>query len=205
MSRIDFPPPFGGVVCLDFANTLDGRATARPQEFLPAYDDLVEWATFAGLVDGHTAAALTGGPAAAADAALRTAIDLREAIFHVFTAIGRGTPEAVPAAALGVVQDRYADAMAAARLVSVGVGFDWRFSGDAPGRVWWPVALSAARLLTEGPLDRVKVCASGTGCLGLFLDTSKNRSRRWCTMEGCGVDAKVERQARRRRGARPTR
>jgi predicted RNA-binding Zn ribbon-like protein len=191
---------YGGIPCLDFANTLDGRATTRPEEHLHTYADLVSWAGHAGLIDAATARQAAGGAAPAADVALRTAIGLREAIFQVFAAVGRGAP--VPEAALAVLQDRYADAMAAARLAPGGSGFDWQFRGDAPDRAWWPVAVSAVRLITAGPLDRVKVCAAEAGCIGLFLDTSKNRSRRWCTMDGCGVEAKVQRQARRRRTAR---
>jgi predicted RNA-binding Zn ribbon-like protein len=134
--------------------------------------------------------------------ALGTALELREAIFQVFAAIGRRGP--APAIALAVVQRRYADAVAAAQLVPAGAGFDWRYSADTPDRVWWPLAVSAVRLLTAGPLERVKVCAAEAGCIGLFLDTSKNRSRRWCTTDGCGVQAKVQRQARRRQAARST-
>jgi predicted RNA-binding Zn ribbon-like protein len=133
---------------------------------------------------------------------LRIALELREAIFQSFTAIGHGSP--APEPALAVVQGRYADAMAAARLVPGGATFDWQFVGDTADRAWWPVAVSAARLLTSGPLDRIKVCAAEAGCVGLFLDTSKNRSRRWCTMDGCGVEAKIQRQARRRQSVRAT-
>jgi predicted RNA-binding Zn ribbon-like protein len=196
-SVISFPELFGGVACLDFANSLDGRATAQPEEYLHTYADLVSWAEHAGLIDSATAARLAGRPA---DAALQTGLELREAIFGVFTAIGRGDP--VPADALGVVQRRYADAMAAAQLVPADAGFDWEYRQDSPDRAWWPVAVSAVQLLTTGPLERVKVCAAEAGCIGLFLDTSKNRSRRWCTTDGCGVDAKVQRQAIRRRAAR---
>ncbi|WP_433292034.1 CGNR zinc finger domain-containing protein [Actinoplanes sp. CA-030573] len=200
-----FPPLFGGVAALDFANTLDGRATAQPEEFLRGYADVAGWAAYAGLIDGKTAGRLTdlfgpGGRAGEGEGALRTAVELREAIFQVFGAVGRGEP--APPAALAVVQARYSDAMAVARLAAEGDGFAWRFAGDDPGRAWWPVAVSAVRLLTGGPLDRVKVCAAEAGCIGLFLDTSKNRSRRWCTMDGCGVEAKVQRQARRRAARR---
>jgi predicted RNA-binding Zn ribbon-like protein len=190
-----FPELFGGVACLDFANTLDGRATAQPKEYLHTDADLVNWAVYAGLIDSTIA----GGRAAVV---LPTALELREAIFDVFTAVGRGEP--VPAAALAIVQRRYADAMAAARLVPADAGFDWYYEPKSPDRAWWPVAVSAVQLLTAGPLDRVKVCAAEAGCIGLFLDTSKNRSRRWCTTDGCGVDAKVQRQAVRRRAARLT-
>ncbi len=209
---------FGGVPCLDFANTVDGRATARPEELVHSYADLVRWAGYAGLIDAFTEASLYEVSAAGAEDALRTALELREAIFQVFVAVGGGDP--VPEEQLAVVQRGYSAAMAAARLVSgsqfagtlapgrltagSGENFHWQLTGDSPHRVWWPVAVSAVELLMNGPLDRVKVCAAEEGCLGVFLDTSKNRSRRWCSMGACGVEAKVQRQAVRRRRTRPT-
>ncbi|GIM96208.1 hypothetical protein Ato02nite_080010 [Paractinoplanes toevensis] len=189
---------FGGVACLDFANTMDGRATAHPEELLHSYADLSAWSAYAGLIDAGTAARLA---ARGNEADLRDAVALREAIFEVFAAIGR--KRAAPATALGVVQAHYAQAMTVAQLVP-GDEYEWRFTGDDPGRASWPVAVSAVRLLAGGPLDRVKVCAAEAGCIGLFLDTSKNRSRRWCTMDGCGMDAKIQRQASRRQAARRT-
>lgn len=200
MSNAGFPELYGGIACLDFANTLDGRATPRPEEHLPTYAALVGWAEYAGLIDSSSALTPARSAPASADAVRRTALELREAIFQVFSATGRGG--VAPAGALATVQAGYADAMANARLAADGDRFDWEFDGDAPDRAWWPVAVSATRLLTTGPLDRVKVCASETGCIGLFLDTSKNRSRRWCTMDGCGIVAKVQRQATRRRSTR---
>jgi predicted RNA-binding Zn ribbon-like protein len=188
---------FGGVACLDFANTVDGRATTNPEELLHSYADVCAWSAYAGLIGSGTATRLSrrGG----ADD-LRTAIVLREAIFEVFAAVGRGRTG--PAASLATVQALYAEAMTKARLGPGEHGYEWRFTGDDPARAWWPIAVSAVRLLTDGPLDRVKVCAAEAGCLGLFLDTSKNHSRRWCTMAGCGVDAKVQRQATRRQATR---
>ncbi|MFF5080431.1 CGNR zinc finger domain-containing protein [Actinoplanes sp. NPDC000266] len=198
MSGSAFLEPFGGAVCLDFANTLDGRATAQPTEFLHTYADLAGWSAYAGLIDEPTSARLRRHDSRAS---LRTALSLREAIFEVFTAIGRG--QEPPAGPLEEVRRRYAEAVAAARLMpSPGGSFTWQFLGDDPDRAWWPISVDAVRLLTGGPLDRVKVCAAEAGCIGLFVDTSKNRSRRWCTMDGCGVEAKVQRQARRRRAAR---
>jgi predicted RNA-binding Zn ribbon-like protein len=190
---------FGGVACLDFANTVDGRATAHPEELMHSYADLSAWSAYAGLIDSATATRLTRR---GTDADLRAALVLREAIFEVFAAIGRR--QTVPTAALATVQTHHAEAMAVARLAPGEDGYDWRFAGDDPARAWWPVVVSAVRLLTSGPLDRVKVCAAEAGCIGLFLDTSKNHSRRWCTMDGCGVDAKVQRQASRRQAARRT-
>jgi predicted RNA-binding Zn ribbon-like protein len=180
----EFLDLFGGMACLDFANTLDGRATAHPEEKL-----------------GTVAARLaTSIPAGAARKALAKARDLREATFQIFAAVARAEP--VPDKLLDALRSRYAEAVAVARLHPGGAGFDWQFGGTSADRPWWPVAVSAVRLLTGGPLDRVKVCAAEAGCVGLFLDVSKNRSRRWCNA-GCSLEAKIERQAQRRRAARP--
>ena len=87
------------------------------------------------------------------------------------------------------------------RLVHVGEGrFEWSWDDaaglDAP---LWPLIHSALELVTSGPLERVSQCGR---CRWLFLDTTKNHSRRWCSMEGCGTDAKMERYVARRRERR---
>jgi predicted RNA-binding Zn ribbon-like protein len=64
----------------------------------------------------------------------------------------------------------------------------------------WPVAASAVELLTSASLERVKVCPDTCGWL--FLDTTKNGRRRWCSMSECGAGAKVRRQAERRQASR---
>ncbi|MCB0153982.1 MAG: CGNR zinc finger domain-containing protein, partial [Anaerolineae bacterium] len=56
---------------------------------------------------------------------------------------------------------------------------------------------SAAELLTSDRLNRVGQCA-GESCGWLFLDTTRNHSRRWCEMEHCGNRAKAKRHYRRR-------
>ena len=82
-------------------------------------------------------------------------------------------------------------------LVSTVRGFGWGWL-DEPAEVeqfLWRVAFSAARLL-EGPdLVRLKTCG---GCGRLFLDASRNRSRRWCDMQSCGNRAKAARHRARK-------
>jgi hypothetical protein len=63
----------------------------------------------------------------------------------------------------------------------------------------WPIAHAALELLTDAELHRVKRCA---GCPWLFLDHSKNTSRRWCAMNDCGTHAKVRRYVARRAALR---
>jgi predicted RNA-binding Zn ribbon-like protein len=64
----------------------------------------------------------------------------------------------------------------------------------------WPILRSAAEVLTSEKRTRLGQCADDRGCGWLFLDTSKNRSRRWCDMEDCGNRAKARRHYLRERG-----
>jgi predicted RNA-binding Zn ribbon-like protein len=53
---------------------------------------------------------------------------------------------------------------------------------------------AAVALLVSDAMLRVKSCPT---CGWLFLDVSKNRSRRWCSMNTCGAVAKARRYYRR--------
>ena len=75
-----------------------------------------------------------------------------------------------------------------------GYGWGWIGRAEDVERVLWPVAWSAALLLTGPDLVRLKCC---DGCGRLFFDASRNRSRRWCDMQGCGNRAKVARHRER--------
>ncbi|MGJ3262327.1 MAG: CGNR zinc finger domain-containing protein [Salinarimonas sp.] len=68
------------------------------------------------------------------------------------------------------------------------------------GHALRPVVASAEALLTAEHLGRVKVCGSSS-CQWLFLDTSKNNSRRWCRMDVCGNREKGRRRLQRERAA----
>jgi predicted RNA-binding Zn ribbon-like protein len=75
--------------------------------------------------------------------------------------------------------------------------WDWAEEPVSLDRVLWVVARSAGELLTADKLDRVRQCADDHGCDYLFIDTSRNRSRRWCSMESCGNRAKARRHYKR--------
>jgi predicted RNA-binding Zn ribbon-like protein len=61
-----------------------------------------------------------------------------------------------------------------------------------------PIAESAAWMLEHGDPSLVRRCG-GSSCVLLFYDTTRNRSRRWCSMEGCGSRAKAAAYYRRTR------
>jgi predicted RNA-binding Zn ribbon-like protein len=83
-----------------------------------------------------------------------------------------------------------------------GTHFGWAWeAGTEAERVLWGVARSAANLLVSSDLDRVKVC-DGPGCGWMFLDGSRNRSRRWCDSRDCGNRERVRQHLARKRAAR---
>ncbi len=193
----------GGALCLDLTNTVGGTRE-RPREDLNAFEDLVEWARQAGVVDDAASRALRRrAEAAPADAAraLRRAVALREAIHRVFVA--RGTGERPAETDVELLSRWDVDALEHSRLVPMadGYGREWAETPPAFDRVAWIVARDAVELLTSDELPRVRQCASET-CAWLFLDTSRNRSRRWCDMSSCGNRAKVRRHYERVRSAR---
>ena len=195
-----------GWLCLDFANTLGDRPVPQPhEEGLHSYRDLVSWGEAAGIISGDEATAFVRPaerPPSDADAAFARAIMLREAIYHVFSAVAAGM--APPLDDLATVNAAIAEAMGHARLAPVGKHFHWDWERDpsALDRMLWPIAWSAAELLTAEELHRVHECA-GHNCSWLFLDTSKNGSRRWCSMETCGNRAKARRHRERQQAIMP--
>jgi predicted RNA-binding Zn ribbon-like protein len=205
----------GGTLCLDFINTVEPRTGPVSRDWLAGYPDLVAWARHGGLFDEATAGVLLRTSAArpsAAQAAFQTAIDLREGLFRLFAAIvDNKTPTP---ADLDVLGGAFTAATKRGRLAPQAGRFDWNWdaavpadasggaSADSLDRPWWPVAASAVELLTHGPLDRIKQCPTDEGCSWLFLDATKNRSRRWCSMDDCGSHVKARRQTDQRRASR---
>jgi predicted RNA-binding Zn ribbon-like protein len=112
----------------------------------------------------------------------------------VFTAVvTEGDP---PTSALDELATFHSDALAHARLTATGDRFELAWDGDDVDRVLWPLASSAVDLLRAAPLDRLKLCDH---CVWMFLDESRNRSRRWCSMNHCGGSEKMRRYRARRR------
>lgn len=185
-----------GWLCLDFANTMDWHASDHPTEGLTSYAALIAWARKIGLLSDRTAQRLTHAAQerpAEADSTLQRAIALREAIYKVFSSVAHAqTPAAVD---LDTFNAELAGLLAKSQLAWTADGFDWAWNGadEALDQMLWWIIRSASELLTDEQLKRVGVCADDRGCGWLFFDTSRNRSRQWCDMRGCGNRAKARR------------
>ena len=192
-------------MCLHFVNTIEGPRSDHPVDFLASYADLVRWSWHArALGRAETDRLLAAAEAHPADAAaaFARALALRNAIERVFRSIARSrSPQEQDLAAL---QEAYAAALSSSHLVARGSGYAWSWEHrpDALGRPLWLIAESAVELLTEGDLGRIKECPGAGDCGWLFYDTSRNGTRRWCSMEGCGSRVKMRRQYARRKRTR---
>jgi predicted RNA-binding Zn ribbon-like protein len=188
----------GGIACLDFTNLVSWRQSSEPKDSMASYADLVHWSVRAGvltLAEGDALRARSEREPSEAARVLATAFDLREALFRIFSAAAGG--RGVASEDLGTLNRHLSRGLGTARLASDGVRFRLRFgNGDALDRMLPPIAWSAAELLLGPGLARVKECA-GERCTWLFLDKSKNGSRKWCEMSDCGNRAKARRHYRR--------
>jgi predicted RNA-binding Zn ribbon-like protein len=193
-----------GSLSLSLVNTLDWRLGPSPVELLRSPTDLLRWAWTAGALTPEAADVLAADglhhPRRASQV-LREAIQLREALAEVVLAVASGEP--VPKPALQIVDRACREARAAQHLV-IGrdrLGWTWRQKTPEPRRPLWAAALDASGLLTSDRVARIRQCHDSE-CGWFFLDTSRNRSRRWCSMDGCGNRSKARAFYRRTRGGR---
>lgn len=185
----------GGHLALNFANSIWRRTSDTPCEILSSYGLLVEWSRQAGALTEERAKQLQEeGTLRTAEAqiVLERARALREAIHEVFAAISVGS--APDPRAMATLNCDLSTAVCRRRIEGIPPDFTWAWN-RSPGeldQMLWPIVHSAADLLTSDDLRWIRICAADD-CDRLFLDTSKNRRRRWCSMEWCGNRAKARR------------
>lgn len=187
---------------LDLANTLEGRLRRRIEEFLPDYRALLSFAAALDLIDDDTHDRLANAAHERpheATAVHAAALSLREAIFEVASTLVDG--DQPDTANLQIIARTAAAAHAAGDFIHEGEGFRWSWDGS-PERLeqpLWLLADAALDLFSNQDLTRLRMCAADD-CAWLFLDETRNRSRKWCDMATCGNRAKVARYRSREQG-----
>jgi predicted RNA-binding Zn ribbon-like protein len=190
----------GGALCLDFANTWEDRE--RPEtEKLRGYEGLLAFARQTGLLSEaarERLAARAREERQEAEAAYTSARELRDAIYRTFSA--RAADRPAPPDDLARLNAALPDALGGLRVERSDAAYAWSRcdASETLAAPLRPIVRSAAELLVTGEPDRIREC-HGTSCTWLFLDQSRNRSRRWCSMETCGNRAKARRHYRRAR------
>lgn len=188
----------GGSLCLDFVNTVDPRHGDARREYLTDFATLVSWAEHAGAIGRGEATSLVAETSHHPQRARRVhaeAIALREHAYEILRAVAHDRPP--PPASLAFFNRHLSRASARRRFVVRDGALRWGWTDERdPARVLWPVLASMADLLL-GSSDRLRECPGDGTCGWLFLDTTKNGSRRWCEMKTCGNRAKARRHYRR--------
>lgn len=202
MSNFEF---IGGQLALDYVNTVDwvdGDALVR--ERLNSYEDLVAWAEAAKVISstgGRNLRAEAKRNPREGEAALAEGIVLRRVLRGIFTSLAQGREpskgdiDSFNSGLQETFNHLYLDCSAREMTWSCE-----REKNDLR-QMLWPVMWAASTLLTAETLKGLREC-SGEVCGWLFLDQSKNGSRRWCDMTVCGNRAKAKRHYHRKKPAR---
>jgi predicted RNA-binding Zn ribbon-like protein len=184
-----------GHPALDLVNTLDWRFRKEgAEELLRSYSDLVRFTEQSKLLTSTQARRLRRSASDKTGArALECCRELREALAEIFYAkLDGGQP---PAAARKTLERYFRAARLGQELnwkQSPHLAWEWPEKGDEPTLPLWALTMNAAGLMTSEAVDRVRAC-DNPECRWLFLDTSKNHTRRWCDMKLCGNRMKARR------------
>lgn len=199
MSDADKPPKLvGGSLCLDLINTVGWRGRpAASTDRLVDYQTLLHWGAHAGMLGMNDVRRLsaearrTPGQAARV---LASVLALREALVRLLD------PSSGPRRVdLALLNDIIGRAPARMTLVTADSGYRWLDEqASSLERPLWLLAWDAADLLVSERRERVRACADRE-CGWMFLDLSRSRTRRWCSMEDCGNRAKSRRHHARTR------
>jgi predicted RNA-binding Zn ribbon-like protein len=203
----------GGHPALDFVNSLDNRfRDDGPDELLVGYDDLLRFLEESRLLDARRVRLLKRTVTTdIGERVLHSARVLREVTASAFYAIAATT--APQPSDLRILEKHFLDASRHRELhwgpadrvagtdeasKQTGVAWVWGRFEVEPELPLWVLSQSVSDILLSDQMARVRTCAVDT-CRWLFLDTSKNHTRRWCNMKVCGNRMKARRfQAARR-------
>ena len=186
-------------LCLDFANSRYWRGTDQPTETLETFNDVFTWLAAANALDSRTVEALKQNWQPT-DADHTETIQLREALYRIFTAVAA---HAEPASAdIEIFNRKLTAAPARTQLVKQEGAYLWRanLKPQLPDLLA-PILWTAGDMLAEPRRDRVRLCANEK-CVWLFLDDSKSGTRRWCDMKACGNRAKAHRHYEKKKKAK---
>lgn len=189
----------GGHPALDLVNTLDWRFRDElPEELIESYGDLLRFTEQSRLLTPRqTRHLLRTANNSAAERTLASARELREAAAEVFYAV---LDQRSPALQVKSLEISFKAARGHQNLLWSGsrLTWGWQETTAAPELPLWLLSLSVVRFMTSDAMQQVRAC-DNPECRWLFLDTSKNHTRRWCEMRLCGNRMKARRFKAQRR------
>ncbi|HEV8081700.1 MAG TPA: CGNR zinc finger domain-containing protein [Chitinophagaceae bacterium] len=190
-NKIDTIPLDGGLLCLDFVNTVPNRKEEPQRYYFSDIQDLITWGRRLKVIDAKTEKQLKAEaerqPKKAASF-FGEAIAFRELLYVLFWHISAG--KKIPMAELGRYNDMLKIYFPSLQIKQLQEGFkeEWILEEINFKRLLAPVLNDSYETLLSDKLIRIKECSS---CGWLFYDTTKNGKRRWCSMKSCGSNVKA--------------
>ncbi len=185
----------GGAICLDFINTIERLGTRQEEDRFTSYGAILAWSMIRGTMPPEALSRLrdkANADPAGAHEAWRAGVGLRRTLRRLMTAIMEGKHTELM---LDLFNRRLALLPAEPPITFQGGVFRHHLTGETFDEPLRPVMWSAVALLTENQTDRVGQCQA-ENCRYLFLDLSRNQSRRWCSADSCGNRERVRRAYR---------
>ena len=181
----------GGHLCLDFVNT-EILSHGKPKNLLPEFSYLIAWLIQAGLLEesvGEKALEQWEGTPVATDI-WQQAMALRQLLRAVVTQIVAG--EGISKEHIEAINEQLRQRSGYWQLQPDAAGYSRQFIRTVaePAHLLASIAETAVDLLCEADFSLLKQCENPK-CIRYFYDSTKNHSRRWCSMEACGNRAKV--------------
>jgi predicted RNA-binding Zn ribbon-like protein len=181
----------GGRLCLNYINTVHDRLVEPLNDYLKSVNDLIQWSFRAKVIDSGTMKTLkqnAPGNSEKADAFFVEAISLRETLYKVFLCIARD--QKIPNGNLDDFNNLISLYFPHLKIIKSGNGYseEWHYPPDSFYLINAPILKDAYDLLLHGKQNRIRECPN---CGWLFYDSSKNGSRRWCSMTTCGSNVKA--------------
>ena len=191
----------GGALCIDFANTYSIEDDGTVFDVFKTFPQFIKWAELAQIITVNEAEKffLRSQEEPAAISQLLVEIKtLRQILHSIFFAIADGVNP--PQEAVAELNSKIAMVYSKLQLEPRERRYDWTWAdwSEELAAPIWPIVRSAAELLNSTELIRTRQCSNET-CSWLFVDKSKNHSRRWCDMEVCGNRAKAKKHYRKTR------
>jgi predicted RNA-binding Zn ribbon-like protein len=186
----------GGALCLDFINTVNSRVNPE-HDYLAQYSDLAGWANKLSILSPTQTSQLqkhAKQDEKKAEDTLNEALRIRELLYRLLSSAVYGSkPEKKD---MEMFMSAYGEAVSHGELTKKDDHYRTTWNAEKTlDALLWPIVHSAGELLLSEELAHVKECP---GCGWLFLDTSKNQSRRWCSMNTCGARDKMRRYHKRK-------
>lgn len=181
----------GGRLCLNYINTIHNRFEKPLNDYIQSVNDLIQWAFMAKVIGSELKINLgkyAQKPPDSVSTFFIEAIKLRENLYRMFLHIARDMK--ISDRDMSDFNELISHSFSRLKLTHSSTGYaeEWDYPADSFYLISAPILKDAYDLLLYGEQSRIRECPN---CGWLFYDSSKNGTRRWCSMKTCGSNVKA--------------